>query len=72
MFLGWIFPIVFVIMMVLCFLMMGRRACGGPPGGWCLGHRRQAPNEDEETASRGEADRRATWKRETVPPVTPR
>jgi hypothetical protein len=59
---GWIFPIVCLTMMVLCFLVMGRRMGRGGCVGW--GHERQArkggPSErdaaSEESGSEGGGD----------------
>jgi hypothetical protein len=78
--LGWVFLILCPMMMVLCFLMMGRRAATGGCINWCQGNKRQARKHrsaevdttGEETALRNKADRLDTWKGDTVPPVVPR
>lgn len=77
---GWFFLILCPIMMVLCFVMMGRWAGTGGCISWCQGHKGQARNirsaevdtAGKETALRDKADGRVTWRGDTVPPVVPR
>lgn len=75
---GWFFLIACLAMMVLCFLMMGRRVGNGGCMSWCRGRERrarrpgslEADSGGEETALPNEAHR--LGKSDRVSPVTPR
>ena len=72
---GWLFLIACLIMMVLCFFIMGRRACSG--GCVCMYRERwRRPSEEniagENTEMLDEANRPVPWKRDPVPPGVPR
>jgi len=74
---GWFFLIACLAMMVLCFLMMGRRAGSGGCMRWCRGRERRArqprsfegESGGEENRVGDEADRQG--KGDRVSPVTP-
>lgn len=71
MFSGWFFPIVFLTMMALCFLMMAGRRGSGPCGRWCRGSERQPRNRREETVLPNEVESEVHREGHRFPPVTP-